>query len=102
MVYAARSRGTSIRSEEALDEHPMGPTGVLERRSRIARLLEPRAGERRRRLLLNARHALVVVLVAGASIVGAYGVLDTYDETRQLSVGQIELSGPNPADQLLQ
>ena len=70
----------------------MGPTGVLERRSRIARLLEPRTGERRRRLLLTARHALVVVLVAGAAIVGAYGVLDTYDETRQLSVGQIELS----------
>ena len=79
----------------------MGPTGVLERRARIARLLEPRTGERRRRLLLSARHALVVVLVVGASIVGAYGVLDTYDETRQLSVGQIELSAdPGSADAL--
>jgi predicted phosphodiesterase len=70
----------------------MGPTGVLERRSRVARLLEPRGGQRRRRLLLIARHALVVAAVIAASIVGAYAALDTYDEERQLSVGQIELS----------
>jgi predicted phosphodiesterase len=73
----------------------MGPTGVLERRSRVARLLAPRGGRRRRRLLQLARHALVVLAVVAASITGAYAALDTYDETSQLSVGQIELSA-NP------
>jgi predicted phosphodiesterase len=33
-----------------------------------------------------------VALVIGASLVGAYAALDTYDEEAQLSVGQIELS----------
>ena len=78
----------------------MGRAGVLERRSRIARLLEPRGGERRRKLALTARHALVVAAVVLASLAGAYAALDTYDEERQLSVGDIELSadaGPHGA-----
>jgi predicted phosphodiesterase len=33
-----------------------------------------------------------VLIVVGASLFGAYAALDTYDEERQLSVGQIELS----------
>ena len=39
-----------------------------------------------------ARHALVLAAVAGASLAGAYAVIETYDEERQLSVGRIELS----------
>jgi predicted phosphodiesterase len=69
----------------------MGPTGVLERRSRLARLPKP-SGVNRRKLLLIVRHALVVAAVAIASLAGAYAALDTYDEERQLSVGHIELS----------
>jgi predicted phosphodiesterase len=76
----------------------MGRAGVLERRSRIARLLEPRGGDRRRKLLLIVRHAAVVLAVVAASIAGAYAALDTYDEPRQLSVGQIELSA-DPGEQ---
>ena len=34
----------------------------------------------------------MVLIVVGASLFGAYAALDTYDEERQLSVGQIELS----------
>jgi predicted phosphodiesterase len=41
---------------------------------------------------LIARHAAVVLAVIVATIVGAYAALDTYDEERQLSVGEIELS----------
>jgi predicted phosphodiesterase len=70
----------------------MGRAGVLERRPRLARLLKPRGGERRGKLLLIARHAAVVLAVVAASLAGAYAALDTYDEDRQLSVGQIELS----------
>jgi predicted phosphodiesterase len=79
----------------------MGPTGVLERRPRLARLPRPLGGRlSRRRLLLIARHAAVVAAVMLASGFGAYAALDTYDEERQLSVGQIELSadaGPQGA-----
>ena len=34
----------------------------------------------------------MVLIVVGASLFGAYAALDTYDEERQLTVGQIELS----------
>jgi predicted phosphodiesterase len=70
----------------------MGRAGVLERRSRLARLFEPHGGERRRKLFLIARHTAVVLAVVAASLLGAYAALDTYDEERQLNVGQIELS----------
>jgi predicted phosphodiesterase len=69
----------------------MGPAGVLERRSRLARLLEPRGGHRRRALALIVRHAAIVVAVIGATIAGAYVALETYDQEHQLSVGQIEV-----------
>jgi predicted phosphodiesterase len=69
----------------------MGPAGVLERRSRRARLRRP-SGVNRRKLLLTARHALVVAAVVVASLAGAYAALDTFDEESQLSVGRIELS----------
>jgi predicted phosphodiesterase len=78
----------------------MGRAGVLERRSRAARLFRSHSGERRRQYLLIARHAAVVAAVVLASFAGAYAALDTYDEERQLSVGQIELSadaGPHGA-----
>ena len=74
VVYAARTEGTPTRTEEALEvqafrptTYPMGRAGVLERRSRLARLFEPHGGERRRKLLLIARHAAVVLVVVGAS-----------------------------------
>ena len=99
MVYAARTEGTPTRTEEALEVQAFRPTtiamgraGVLERRSRLARLFESHGGERRRKLLLIARHAAVVLIVVAASLFGAYAALDTYDEERQLTVGQIELS----------
>jgi predicted phosphodiesterase len=77
----------------------MGPAGVLERRPRVARLLrKPRGRLNGRALLLIARHALVVGAVIAASLAGAYAALDTYDEERQLSVGQIELSA-DPLEQ---
>ena len=69
----------------------MGPAGVLERRSRLARPSGP-SGDKRRRLLLIVRRALVLAAVVVASLAGAYAALDTYDEESQLSVGRIELS----------
>jgi predicted phosphodiesterase len=69
----------------------MGPAGVLERRSRLARPSGP-SGINRRKLLLIVRRALVVAAVVVASLAGAYAALDTYDEESQLSVGRIELS----------
>ena len=69
----------------------MGPAGVLDRRSRLARLARP-SGINRRKLLLIVRHALVVAAVVVASLAGAYAALDTYDEESELSVGRIELS----------
>ena len=77
----------------------MGRAGVLERRSRVARLLDKPSGAiSGRRLVLIARHALVVAAVVTASLTGAYAALDTYDEEHQLSVGQIELSA-DPLEQ---
>lgn len=99
VVYAARAEGTPTRTEEALEVEafrpttiPMGRAGVLERRPRVARLFRSHGGDRRRRYLLIARHAAVVAAVVAASLIGATAALDTYDEERQLSVGQIELS----------
>ena len=60
----------------------MSLAGVRKRRSRLARLFESHGGERRRRLLLTARHAAVVIAVSLASLAGAYAALDTYDEER--------------------
>jgi predicted phosphodiesterase len=68
----------------------MGPTGVLERRPRVARRVG--GAINRRKLLLIARHALVIAAVGAAALFGAYAALDSYDQERQLSVGQIELS----------
>jgi predicted phosphodiesterase len=71
----------------------MGPSGVLEPRSRLkARLPRPRKSLSRRALLRTARHAIVVAAVAAAAVAGAYAVIETYDQERELSVGRIELS----------
>jgi predicted phosphodiesterase len=69
----------------------MGPAGVLERRSRLARLPKP-SGINRRKLLLIVRQSLVVAAAVVASLAGAYAALDTFDEESQQSVGRIEVS----------
>jgi predicted phosphodiesterase len=72
----------------------MGPVGVLEQRSRAARKPEP-DGEprgRRRRALLIARRSVTVLAVVLATLFGGYVALDTYTQSRQLSVGEIRVS----------
>jgi predicted phosphodiesterase len=70
----------------------MGPAGVLERRSRAARLLS-RSGDRRRRrkLALTARHALIILAVVAATFGGAYAGLDTYTQSQELSIGRVAI-----------
>jgi predicted phosphodiesterase len=70
----------------------MGPAGVLERRSRVARLLS-RSGDRRRRrkLALTARHTLVILAVVAATFGGAYAGLDTYTQSQELSIGRVAI-----------
>jgi len=69
----------------------MAPAGVLERRRTRPRL--PRLGpERRRRIFKTAQHALTVAAVVGATLAAAYLTLNTYTQTRNLSVGQIQIS----------
>jgi predicted phosphodiesterase len=68
----------------------MAQAGVLERESRVAR---PRGDGRHRRTASRiARHALVVLAVVAATLVGGYVALSTYGQSRQLSIGQIQLS----------
>jgi predicted phosphodiesterase len=69
----------------------MAPAGAVQRRSRRARL--PRLD--RGRLTSAAktlRYVLVVASVIAATLAGAYGAINTYTQTQQLSVGQIQLS----------
>jgi predicted phosphodiesterase len=62
------------------------PAGVLERRA-------PRLGRERTTAALKiARQALAVAAVAVACLVGGYIALNTYTQTQNLSVGQIQLS----------
>jgi predicted phosphodiesterase len=70
----------------------MAPAGVLERR-RTTRPRLPRLGpERRQRAWKAARHALTVAVVIAATLGAAYVALNTYTQTRNLSVGQIQVS----------
>src|SRR5215217_4523515 len=68
----------------------MAPAGVLERRR--TRRLPRLGGERWRRATRIARHALTVATVIAATLAAAYVALNTYTQTRNLSVGQIQLS----------
>jgi predicted phosphodiesterase len=55
----------------------MGRAGLLERRPRIARL---------------SRHAAVVAGVVVATLAGGYATLNSFGQSRQLSVGQIQMT----------
>ncbi len=71
----------------------MAPAGVLERRSRTARLLSRSGdGRRRRKLALIARHALVILAVIAATLGGAYAGLSTYTQSQELSIGRVAIS----------
>jgi predicted phosphodiesterase len=74
----------------------MAGTGLLERRTRIARPRERPPLEvlrgRRARALLILRRALALALVLVATLGGGYLALVGYDRSRELSVGEIRLS----------
>jgi predicted phosphodiesterase len=55
----------------------MGRAGLLERRPRVARL---------------SRHALVVLTVVFATLAGAYATLSSFGQSRELSIGQIQMT----------
>jgi predicted phosphodiesterase len=55
----------------------MGQAGLLERRPRIARL---------------SRHAAVVLTVVVATLAGGYAALNSFGQSRQLAVGQIQMT----------
>src|SRR3954465_15518233 len=62
----------------------MAPAGQLQRR----RLPRPKLG----RLITLARYALTVTAVIAATVGAAYLALNTYTQTQQLSVGQVQLA----------
>jgi predicted phosphodiesterase len=70
----------------------MGPVSVLEREPRAERASHGRPQSRRQRLLLAARRSVTVLAVVIAGLAGGYVALDTYTQSRQLSVGEIRLS----------
>jgi predicted phosphodiesterase len=69
----------------------MSPAGVLEPRRTRSRLPRP-SPERLRRAVKVARHALTVATVIAATLGAAYVALNTYTQTENLSVGQIQVS----------
>ena len=69
----------------------MSPAGVLE--PRRTRPRTPRPGDRRlKRAIKAARHALTVAIVVAATLGAAYVALNTYTQTENLSVGQVQIS----------
>jgi predicted phosphodiesterase len=64
----------------------MAPVGAVKRRPRL-RL--PRRGSVPWR---SAQHALVVTAVIAATLLGGYVALNTYTQTQNLSVGQVQIS----------
>src|SRR5215216_5242526 len=62
----------------------MAGTGLLERRTR--------AEQKRRDTLTHVRRAVTVLAVVLATLIGGYGALATFAQTKQLSVGEIRLS----------
>src|SRR5215213_5763703 len=64
----------------------MAPARALQRRR--LRLPRPDLG----RLISLARYALTVTAVIGATLGAAYVALNTYSQTQNLSVGQVQLS----------
>jgi predicted phosphodiesterase len=64
----------------------MAPAGAVKQRPRV-RLPRPRTIRWR-----FAQHALVLVAVIAATLLGGYVALTTYTQTQNLSVGQIQIS----------
>jgi len=62
----------------------MAGTGLLERRTR--------AEQKRRDALTHVRRAVTVLVVVLATLLGGYGALATFAQTKELSVGEIRLS----------
>src|SRR4051794_4688337 len=69
----------------------MGRAGLLERRARAARSSRP-PRRARRRVALIARRAVPLLAVVAATLLGSYGVLVTFTQSKRLSVGEIRLS----------
>jgi predicted phosphodiesterase len=69
----------------------MAPAGVVERRRTRRRLPRPDR-ERLRRATKAAQHALTVAVVIAATLGAAFVALNTYTQTENLSVGQIQIS----------
>src|SRR4051794_36433355 len=69
----------------------MGRAGLLERRARAARSSRP-PRRARRRVALIARRAVPLLAVVAATLLGSYGALVTFTQSKRLSVGEIRLS----------
>src|SRR3954447_11603570 len=70
----------------------MGAPGLLERRTRAARPPRPPGRAGGHRALSYLRGGAVVLAVVVAALLGGYGALATFAQTKELTVGEIRLS----------
>src|SRR3954470_21308248 len=68
----------------------MGRAGLLERRAGAARPPGPPGRTGRRGALI--RRAITLIAVVAATLLGSYGALVTFTQSKRLSVGEIRLS----------